>query len=560
MVRKVDPVTKYAKAVAARKILAGPYVRLAAERHLRDLKREDIEWRATEATEAIRFFEEMLVLGNGQPFKLLDYQAFIVGSIFGWYDRDGIRRFRTAYVEMGKGSGKSPLAAGIGIKLMVADGEKEPHVFSAATTRDQAKILWTDAKGMVERSPELAQLIDVQVGALSIPAESAVFRPVSSEHRGLDGLRVHGGLIDELHEHPSPMVVDKISAGTKACRNALIFEITNSGFDRTSVCWHHHQLSVQVLEGSVVNDEWFAYVCALDEGDDFLRDEKCWPKVNPGMPYGLPPAKYIKRLVGEALAMPSKENIVRRLNGCEWTEQSERWMPMDAWDRCSGAAISWPMQKGRRCWVGFDAASRRDMSAAAFLFEIPGGGYEVHMRYWVPAWALTVEGAKQIQRHEADRLALETWSGMGLITLTHGNVTDYDQIERELLEMCAHVDLQEIAVDRYGITQLITHLQAALGDRVITFAQDMPTMSRAAKELEKVVMEGKLNHGGNPVLRWNAANVAVEHGPKEMIKPIKAAEALKIDGLIAVLMALQRAQEDEGQKSSVYEERGMLTL
>lgn len=558
MARRADPVSTYARAVVRKRIVAGPYVRLACERHLRDLreaKKKGLVWRLEMALEAIRFFETMLVLeakpGDDEPpkFALLDWQAFVIGSLFGWYNADGFRRYRTAYIETGKGSGKTPMAAGVGLKLMVADGQPSPEVYAAATTQDQASICWKDAKRMVEAEPELAALISVQVGSLTIDKENAVFRPVSSEKRGLDGKRVHGAVIDELHEHPTSIVVDKMRAGTKRQRNALIFEITNSGYDRASVCWEHHQLSIKVLEGTVENEAWFAYVCALDKDDDWT-DEKVWPKANPGLGKVLPLA-YLREQVQDALTMPSKQNIVKRLNFCVWTEQQERWLDMAKWDACNIRPLRWDLLRGRRCYVGMDAATRRDLTAAVFLFPDGEGGYDAFLRCWIPEASLTVEGATEIDRAEGDRLALLGWSrqtipgtGWAYITVTPGNVTDYDLVEEQVLAMCADVDLAEIALDRQGITQMITHLKDSLGaERVIEFPQNMAGMSPATKELEKLVVSGMLNHGGNPVFGWAASNVALQHGTGEQVKPIKSGQAQKIDPIVALIEALDRAQK-----------------
>jgi phage terminase large subunit-like protein len=535
-----DPVTAYARAVMAGRIVAGPYVRLACERHLRDLqqrKQTGLVWNLARAHQAIAFYPTMLCLEDGRPFQLEPYQQFIVGSLFGWYGSDGHRRFRTSYVEMGKGSGKSPLAAGVGLYGLVLDDESAPEVYAAATARDQAKIVFGDAKRMVEAEAELRELVEVHVGSLSIPARHAVFRPVSSEHRQLDGLRVHIGLIDELHEHPTSLVVDKIRAGTKARRDALIFEITNSGFDRTSTCWAHHDHSVKVLQGTIQNDAWFAYVCALDEGDDW-HDERVWLKSNPGLGVTLP-ISYLREQVQEAVGMPSKENIVRRLNFCEWTEQAERWLDMQAWEACGGK-VDIDALRGRPCMAALDGASTQDLFAFSMLFGPDENGIlELVSRFWIPEATLTAQGSG---RAEKDRLALRHWADEGWITVTPGNVTDYDLVEAQILEELAKYELKRLAFDRWNVTQLITHLRDALGaGRVVDFPQTMAAMSAPSKELEKRLKEGAIRHGDNPVLRWMASNVAAREGPNGQIKPDRERSGEKIDGIVTLVMALDGA-------------------
>jgi phage terminase large subunit-like protein len=550
-------VLAYAQAVVSRKIVAGPYVRKACKRHVRDLKRKDLVWRLDRALKAITFFAEMLVLESGLPFILQPWQAFIVGSCFGWYGLDGFRRYRTAYVETGKGSGKTPLAAGIGVIGIVADGEPAAEVYSAATMRDQAKICFTDAVRMVEASPELADLIHVQVGSLTIPDDSATFRPVSSEHKGLDGLRVHIGLIDELQEHPSATVVDKIRAGTKQRRNALIFEITNSGWDRTSVCWAHHELSLKVLEGSEKNDSWFAYVCALDDGDAWT-DEACWLKVNPSLGTVLP-IEYLREQVRDAQGMPSKENIVKRLNFCVWTEQADRWLDMTTWDACPAKPLTLEQFAGRPCMAGLDGASANDIFAFVMLFGPDEGGYyDAIPRFWIPKSTLD---AKDSGRAEADRLKLKEWADRGYIRVTDGDTTNYDVVEAEILADLRTVQLKRLSFDRWGVTQLVTHLRDALGEeRVVDFAQSMAMMTAPSKEFEKVLRDGKLRHGGNPVLRWMASNAALQHGPNEQIKPDRKRSGDKIDGLIAIIEALDGSMRLRSRKRSGYEDRIPLVL
>jgi phage terminase large subunit-like protein len=558
--RNTDRTTAYARAVVAGRVVAGPWVRLACERHLRDLKdrkKTGLEWRLAAAEKACDFFPELLVLEDGKPFRLEPFQCFIVGSLFGWYGPDGFRRFRDAYVEMGKGNGKSPLAAGIGLYLLVADGEPAAEVYSAAVTREQAKIVWKDAYRMVEGSPELDALIHRQVGSLTIASTSSVFRPVSSEHRGLDGLRVHGGLIDELHEHPTAMVVDKIRAGTKRRRNAIIFRITNSGYDRTSVCWKEHDYSVKVLQGTQPNDGWFAYVCALDN-EGAWADLNELRKANPGQGTILPES-YLREQVASAKGMPSKENIVKRLNGCVWTEQQERWLPMDRWDACPSEPIDADALRGQPCMMGLDMAQTNDFSASCKLFGPDEDGcFTALWRFWLPEESLA---AATTNRSEALRLQLREWADQGWITLTEGSVVDYDLVEEAVLADAALYDVRKLPFDKFNVTQLVTHLKDKLGEeRVIDFQQSMGMLSAPTKELEKVISEGKLRHGGNPVARFMASNVTIKHGPNAQIKPDREKSGDKIDGIIALIMALDMVTRQPTEGPSVYEERGLLTL
>jgi phage terminase large subunit-like protein len=441
----VHPVTQYAIDLLGGTILAGRLVRLACERHVGDLehgKERGIVFNERAATRALEFFGFLnLAEGEhaGKPFRLESFEQFIVGSLFGWMGPDGYRRFRTAYVEIGKGNGKSPMAAGIGLFGLFADGEMGAEIYSAAVTRDQAKIAFSDAEKMVDASPALSRRVEKTVNNLAVLATNSFFRPVSSEARGLDGKRVHIALIDEIHEHPTAMVVDKMRAGTKGRRQALIFEITNSGYDRTSVCWAHHDYSAKVLEGIIEDDSWFAYICQLDPCEDCQSegktqsvdgcptcdqwtDESVWIKANPCLDVSIT-RKYLREQVREATGMPSKQNIVKRLNFCTWTEQADRWIDMGIWDE--GAHIVRPNELLERfCFGGLDLSTTTDISAFVLAFPPHDDGelWKILCRFWIPKDNV----GKRVQR---DRVPYDQWIREGFIEATEGNVVDYDVLK-----------------------------------------------------------------------------------------------------------------------------------
>ncbi|HEY2024609.1 terminase large subunit domain-containing protein, partial [Paraburkholderia sp.] len=272
-----DPVTQYASDVVAGIIVAGPHVRAACARHLDDLHfgpGRGLRWDLDAALRAIHFFSDVLCLNGGdfegKPFVLLAWQTFIVGSLFGWKREDDTRRFREAYVEGGKGCGKSPLAAGVGLYMLVADGEMRAEVYAAATSRDQAMILFRDAVAMVDLSPELRSRILKSGRAercynLAYMQKGSFFRPIASDKDRQSGPRPHCALIDEVHEHKDRAVIDIMQAGKKGRRQPLIFLITNSGIDRTSLCYEKHEYGTKIAARSLEDDAFFAYICALDE-------------------------------------------------------------------------------------------------------------------------------------------------------------------------------------------------------------------------------------------------------------------------------------------------------
>lgn len=550
-----DAATRYAHDVVSGKVLAGYLVRLACKRHLADLKRTDLRWDREKANRAIGFFRDVLRLNGGEfegkPFELRDWQAFIVGSLFGWYATDNTRRFRVAYVEIGKGNGKSPLAAGIGHYMLNADQEPRAEVYAAATKKDQAMILFRDAVAMVDQSPALSKRLQksgtgLMVWQLADLSTGSFFKPISSDD-SQSGPRPHCGLIDELHEHKTSLVVDMMRAGTKGRRQALIFEITNSGFDRHSVCRQHHEHSQRVLEGTVPGDAWFAYVCGLDvceqcrvngkaqncEQCDDWRDEAVWMKANPNLDVSVT-RKYLREQVQEAMGMPAKQNIVRRLNFCEWTEQDERWLDMALWDKGS-TPIDTAALRGRSCFGGLDLAKVNDLSSLCLVFPpVTAGEPTVALwRHWIPRDDIT-------ERVKKDRVPYDVWVREGRIIATAGNATDYAFIESEILELAGLYDIKEIAYDRTFAGEIVQHLMAE-GLTMVPFGQGFLSMGAPTAEIHRKLLAGDLQHGGEPVARWAAGNVTVAMDPAGNVKPDKQRSTERIDPIVALIMADGRA-------------------
>jgi phage terminase large subunit-like protein len=533
-------------------------VRQACERHLRDIEQQSdtgLRWDADMSQWVMSFFELNLTVEKENevfPFVLEPFERFIVGSIFGWFNPGGTRRFRTAYVEVPKGNGKSPLAAGIGIYGLVGDGQISPEIYSAATQTDQARISWKDARVMVERSPGLSGVVDVGANCLTFAERGGIFRPVSSEHKGLDGKRVHMAIIDELHEHPSSMVVDKMRAGTKARRNALIFEITNSGSDPETVCGHHHDYSLQVLNGTIDDPGWFAYVCSLDEGDSWT-DESCWPKVNPGLGTILP-IEYLREQVREAIGMPSKQNIVKRLNFCIWTQQHELWIDIDRWDKCEVPGGQDELA-GRDCWAGLDLSSKLDLTSLVLSFRTEDGipeqevtvgkdergqdkklslTYSVDLLpfFWIPEDTMHL-------RAKEDMVPYPQWAAEDLIEPTPGNVVDYSYILERIVSLSKIYNFQEIGYDPHNATDLVLRLQG-MGFKMVEVRQGWKTLSEPAKMFEALIMARRLRHYGHRVMRWCVGNVSKRDDRNENYIVEKYQKRRRIDGVIASIIGLSR--------------------
>lgn len=533
----LDDATDYARLAVSGDIVVGPLVRLACQRHIDDLERgheRGLTWNPDLAEHAIGFIERLRHyqgIHAGRRFVLSPFQKFIIGSLFGWYAGEQ-RRFRVGYVEIAKGNGKTPLAAGIALYMLVADGEAGAEVYSAATSRDQAQICFNDGKEFVRACPPLLNRLSVGHSNIAYLQKSSYFRPVSAEGRGLDGKRPHCVIVDELHEHPTSAVVDKMRAGTKGRTRSLIFEITNSGYDQLTVCWEHHDYSVKVLQSVLQNDAWFAFIASLDKDDDPFDDETCWPKANPNLGVSVT-SEYLREQVREARDIPSKRSLVLRLNFCLWTEASENWVDLTHWDQCS-APVDEASLHGRECYGGLDLASVSDFTACGYLFPPTADEpWEFLLRLWLPEAAVKKLRDKQ-------RLPIDEWIRRGFVSVTPGNVTDYAYIRKAIADDRAHFNLRELAVDRWNSTQLVNELQED-GVTVVEFGQGFQSMSTPCKEVERLYMSHRLAHGGHPVLRWMATNVVATKDPAGNVKFDRAKSTNKIDGMVSLAMAMGRA-------------------
>lgn len=533
MVHRVD---QYARAVTTGKQVAGPQVRLACARHLRDRREAAAKgwvFDKAAADHAIQFIEQFCALPDtldehGQPsrFVLLPWQAFVVGSLFGWKLTSGRRRFRTGFILTGKGSGKTPLLAAIGLYGLVADGQQAPGIFAVATTRDQAMVMFRDAVRMVDASPALLARVD-RAGIMrphALTYQMGSFRPFSREQGAKSGVRVHMGLLDEIHEMSTPEVLNLLRAGTKGNLDALLIEITNSGFDRTSVCFQHAEHSRRIVEGTVEDDRWFSYVCALDEADDPLQDESCWIKTNPSLGTTIQ-VEYLRDQVAAARNLPSEANAVLRLNFCVWTTQETRAIDMPQWH----AAPASPPESalvGVPCYGGLDLGQSDDFSAWVRIWPLADGTVVVKTRCWIPEAAL--------QRYP--NRPYDQWRRAGLLEVTEGDVVDYDVIEQAVRDDCHHDGVRQVAYDKRFAEQLAQHLIGAGIDMV-----DQPQgfqLNESVKRTLELIAAMKLAHGHHAVLSWMASNYVVRHGTRGDVRPDKEKAAEKIDGMVALNMAL----------------------
>jgi phage terminase large subunit-like protein len=573
-----DPATAYALAVTSNKIVAGPYVRAACRRHLDDLAKgheRGLVWDIAAVKHVIEYFQEVLtveveqisddglgVVSTADHFNPEPWQCFILGSLFGWKTSKGLRRFRRAYIEVAKGNGKSPMAAGIGHFMLTSTGKLRAEIYSAATDRDQAAILFRDAVAMWRRSAPLYKRLVASgqnpTWQLTDIARASFFKPISSDKKGKSGIRPYCALIDEIHEHPDNSVIEMLRAGTKGNQDALIFEITNSGFDRKSVCYSEHQYTAQVVNGDQINDQWFGFIASLDDKDDPFKDEKCWIKANPnlGVSIQLP---FIREQVREAQGMPSKESMVRRLHFCEWVESESmafsREMIMKVLGEVDGKELS---SKGYPCFGGLDLSRASDLTALSLVWLLDETAdkwkFAAKTFFWTPKDTI-------VERSKRDRAHYDRWAQDGFMEAVAGKRIGYRWIAEALGEICSQYEPVSIGCDQYGLENLreqlsdiglslpcVVHPQGfskrivSTKDYAYEGAEDISLwMPDSINKLEAAIIEERIVIEDNPVTRMCLSGVVYEMNRTGHRMFAKDKTTSRIDGAVSLAMAVGTA-------------------
>ena len=567
-----DVTTKYAKNITAKKIMAGPAVRAAASRHLKDLTRKfEYHWDLEYARLALDFFPEVLCLSagehEGQPFELFPWQQFIIGSLFGWVDDNGYRRFQTAYIETGKGSGKTPLVAGIGIRSICADGESRAECYVVARTAEQALVTFRDAAAMVHASDVLSQRLIV-AGGITNPfniahVESMSFmRRVSTDRlgKGKSGPKSHCILADEYHEHDTSATVDFYNAGKKNRRQPLTAYITNSGAGMSSPCGLIHSYAEKIANGDIANDRLFAYICMQDKKDDPFESEKSWKKTNPSLPV-LPGADYLRNQVREAKGMPSKKAIVERLNFCIWTGAESPWLERSTWTKCEVKKLS-TEREDVPAYIALDLSQKTDLTAAAIVWDL-GDRLEAEVAIWAPEENL---GA----RSERDNAPYKQWAENGYITLTPGPMVDFEFVAKWIMDQLVWWNVMGVAYDPWRILDLLRELQryeieasdneydaglfivphpqgfvaGAKGVHKHTKKRKSLWMPKSIDEMEEAILHTKLTVQYNPCLRMAALGTVAIMDASSNRRFNKLTAITRIDPMVSLTMAVGFAKSD----------------
>jgi phage terminase large subunit-like protein len=514
----------------------------------------------TRAAHAVNFIERVLTHTKaewaGQPFVLDDWQRDeIIRPLFGTViELPGValydcpRQYRTAFVEIPRKNGKSEIAAAVALYLLLADGEPGAEIYGAAYTRDQASLVFNVARDMVRQSALLrkrTKIIDSQKRIL-VPATGNIYRAIPADASASHGFNAHGVVVDEVHTQANRDLWDVLTTSTGVRRQPLVFAITTAGKNRNTICYELHEHALKVIDGIIEDPSFFAYVKAAPEDADW-RDEKVWFAANPALGR-FRKIDELRDMARRAEQVPALENTFRNLYLNQWTAQETRWLPMIAWDECKGEAR---FDKTRPVYAGLDMANTTDVTALV-LAQPPaesGGRFNVQAHFFIP-------GDNIADRVRRDRVPYDLWQRKGWLTTTEGNVVDYRTIRQSIEALGARI--AELAYDSWGAVQLAQELEDS-GLIVIPFQQGYKSLSPPTKELLNLVIGHRLEHDGNPVLRWMADNLIVELDAAGNVKPSKRKSTEKIDGIVALVMALDRATRHEDVQS-VYERRGLLTL
>lgn len=563
---------KYARDVVAGKVAANGWVRLACERHLADLKRAKergfpYRFDRAKAERVCRFLERLphtkgKWARNGETLRLEPWQQFLTCALFGWVRKaDGYRRFRKAVLLIPRKNGKSLLAAGWGLYMFAADKEYGAEVYSGATTEKQAWEVFRPARLMASRTPGLCNALGIEVNAsnLHINSNGSRFEPLIGKPG--DGASPSCAIHDEYHEHDTDAQVDAMETGMAAREQPLQIIITTAGDNLSGPCYQAQLDAQKVLEGTLENDELFACIWTIDPDDDWST-EGALRKANPNYDVSVS-GDFLRARQREALATARKQGVFKTKHLNVWVGSRSGYFEVDRWRRCVVPDLRLEDLAGQPCRIGLDLASKVDIAALELVFDLErcddteavkalrdrGVKYVRFGRYWLPE--ATVE-APQNEHYRG-------WVNEGWISQTDGDIIDFEEIKTEIVDLTGRFQVEEVAYDPHQATMLVTSLQEQ-GVPVIEVRPTVLNFSEPMKQLDALIRAGQIAHDGDPVMAWMISNVTAKQDAKDNVYPRKERDEQKIDGVVANLMALARWMKDEAAPSSVYEDRGLLTL
>lgn len=537
----VDKGKRYITKVLDGKIPACRWVKFACLRQKQDLERKKsskfpYHFDRKKANRPCKFIECLCHVKGpkaGECIHLEDWQCFIITTIFGWVDDNGYRRFSQAYIEVGRGNGKSTFCSGIGLYMLCADGELGADIYSFATTRDQARIVFDDALAMARGNKDLQRYYGLTPlnNSMVIIGTNSKFLPKSADAGTLDGLNTHLGIIDELHAHKTRKVYDVVNSSTSKRSQSLIFTITTAGYILDGICMERRRTVGHVLDGSVIDEALFGIIYTIDEDDDW-QSEISLKKANPNWGISVNPKQIMSELISAKLnTSAQKEYLTKHLD--VWVNSDHQWLKMEHYRQCIDSSLRESDFYGEYAIYGLDLASKLDISALIRLHwrEIDGViHYYVFPYFYLPADAV----------HSSDNSQYEGWAKDGYIQTTDGPITDLNALQEWIAEDVKQYSVLSVAYDPMQATQMSQNL---LGDGVpmVELAQNLKNMSEPMKQVQALIYTGRLHIADNPVMHWMASNVVCHTDAKENIYPRKEKVQNKIDGMVALIMAINQA-------------------
>ena len=537
----------YGERVERGEIPACEWVRKAVKRQIEDQKRFSgksprFYFDPDEATKVCKFIELLPHTKGqlaGQKIRLEPWQIWILTTVFGWRrTADGGRRFRRVYIEVPRGNGKSSLSSGVALYCLLADKEPGAEVYSFATTRDQAGIVFNDAKRMVQQTASLRSHFGVEVlsHALYVPKTNSTFQAKSADGSTLDGLNTHLAVVDELHAHRTRAVYDVVETSLGKRVNSLMWVITTAGFDTSGICYEVRTMVRNVLNRSVVDESQFGIIYGLDEGDDW-KSLAALEKANPNWGVSVMP-EVVTSLQKKAIAIPSAAGNFMTKHLDVWCSAASGWMNMPAWNKCAREELRREDFEGEPCYIGLDLGSKSDMTAKVLMFpreDRDGRTYFVTFAdFYLPSRAIETSPNSQYRG----------WVEQGLIRVTEGAMTDFNVVEEDIREDLSRYSVQSIAYDPWQATQLISSLEDS-GAPLVECRMTVQQISEPMKTLEALVLDGRIQHDGNPCLTWMMGNVVAKVDAKDNIFPRKERYEQKIDGPVAMIIALSAAGAEQ---------------
>jgi len=539
-----DRTTKYAKQVLSGNIIASKWVNKACERHLNDIKQSkkhrqyEYKFDVEKAEEAINFFSFLKHSKGewaGQPIELELWQSFIIGSTFGWVNKKTeLRRFKTSFSMVARKNGKSTVAAGVGLKGLLADGEMGAEIYTAAVKKDQAKIIFEEAQRMARASKYLMEYLEVLTNNINCKLTNSKFEPLSSDSKSLDGLNVHFGLIDELHAHPTRKVYDLIEGGTASRSQPLIFIISTAGEETEgNICYEKYEYAQKVLDGIIDDDSFFAFVAQIDDEDDW-KDPEVWVKANPNLGVSVKP-EYLETKAKQALQSNlAQANFLRKhLN--IFVQGHSKWMNMDKWKACLVETNNLPDVRGLGAYIGVDLSAKYDLTSVGIDFPLDDGRYILKSHSFMPEDRLE-------EKIRSDNVPYDIWAQNGWITLTPGDVVDYDWIIDYLRNQMKIYNIQELAYDPWNATQFAIDAQTE-GLTTVEINQTLRNLSEPTKHIMEIVLSKKAIIENNPLLTWAVSNAVAKLDANENIMLNKSKSGKRIDPIAALVTAHVRAMD-----------------